>query len=387
MKEKAMKAIGLAALCSVPLVLLTWACGGGEERDPVTQDTLTQGADTLTLAVTDTVGLEMGDSSYVFGMIMEVAHGGGGEIAVLDMQRSCVSLYSGDGRFLRNIGTPGPGPGEFQIPVNFAVMSDGSYAVADAIARNISFFDPEGAYQGLMDGFFPTPPMSIEGGPDGSFVGESMAMVMTGEEMTATLDLCRWSDSSEADVVYLSVPMELNIEGGDRATTVQRGPELDFAVGPDGSVFVAELSDTLFFVRGFSPDGQEFMTMNEEVERTPLTQEELDAGSLALSIQITDGEASSNMDRLTDVYPWRNVIASIGVDGDSRIWVEMANTDQPFFRVYDYSGNLLFYAVTDVPFTPVSRPSFMIDSGGYLACDRDPLDYPKVFSFRLDEGT
>jgi len=41
--------------------------------------------------------------------------------------------------------------------------------------------------------------------------------------------------------------------------------------------------------------------------------------------------------------------------------------------------------VTDVPFTPVSRPSFMIDAGGFLACDRDPLDYPKIYSFTLSE--
>ncbi|MCD4701596.1 MAG: hypothetical protein K8S24_07040, partial [Candidatus Aegiribacteria sp.] len=82
-------------------------------------------------------------------------------------------------------------------------------------------------------------------------------------------------------------------------------------------------------------------------------------------------------------YPWRNVIASIGVDAEKRIWVEMASTDVPLFMVYDYSGNLLFVAVTDVEFTAVTRPSFMIDAGGILACDRDPMDYPKIYSFQL----
>ncbi|MBN2609486.1 MAG: hypothetical protein JXA64_10270 [Candidatus Fermentibacteraceae bacterium] len=360
------------------------ACGGGEDMEAQSEGAVAV-SDTLVLAVRDTIGLEMGDSSYVFGMIMEAGHGLDGEITVLDMQRSCLSVYSPDGLFLRNIGTPGPGPGEFQIPVNFAVMTDGGYAVADAIGRNISFFSPEGEYLRMMSGFFPTPPMSIQGGPDGSLVGESMAMMLMGQDVTASVDICRWSDSAEADVVYLSVPMELNIQEGGGATTVERNPEIDFAVGPDGSVFVAELSDTLFSVRGFSPEGEEILTMVEETERTPMTQDELDAGSLSLSIRIIDGEASSNMDRVEDVYPWRNVIASIGVDAESRIWVEMANEDHPVFRVYDYSGNLLFYAVTDVPFTPVSRPSFMIDAGGFLACDRDPLDYPKIFSFTLAE--
>lgn len=364
------------------LAILSVACGGGRE-DAARAAPGIAGPDTLVLAMKDTIGLEMGDSAYVFGMILEAGHGTGGEIVVLDMQRSCLSIYSPEGDFLRSVGSPGPGPGEFQVPINFAVMSDGGFAVADAMAGNISFFGPDGEYTRMMDGFFPMPPMSIEGGPDGSLVGQSMAMVMTDREMHSSMEICRWSDSTEADLVYFSTPIDLDLHGGGRATTARRGPQVDFAVGPEGSVFIAELSDTLFSVRGYSPDGEEFLFIEETVERTPLTQEEIDAGSLSLSITVTDGEASSDMERVHDVYPWRNVIESIGVDGEGRIWVEMGNTDRPFFRVYDNSGELLFLAVTDFPFTPVTRPSFTVDGSGILACDRDPMDYPKVYTFRM----
>jgi hypothetical protein len=208
-----------------------------------------------------------------------------------------------------------------------------------------------------------------------------MNMIMT-DRMEATLDICRWSDSSKADFVYYSKSLDLNLEGEGQAS-IQRGPEYSFAVGPDGSVFLAEVSDTLFSLRGFSPTGEEFLTKEEEVDRTPLSQEELDAGALAMSITVSNGEASADMNRTNDVYPYRNVISSIGVDAQSRIWVEMGNEDFPLFRVYDYEGNLLFYAVTDVPFTPVTRPTFVVDSGGFLACDVDPMDYPKVYVFSL----
>lgn len=382
-----MKTRDSAASIAMAVLLAGMACGEGERREAGTESSSPVETDTLVLALADTIGVEMGDSAYVFGMIMEAGHSSSGEIVVLDMQRACLSVYSADGVFLRNIGAPGPGPGEFQFPMNFALMSDGGFAVSDAIARNISFFDPNGNYTGMMQGFFPTPPMNIEGGPDDTFVGESMLMVMMDQEMEASLKVSRWSDSTEADLTYYSRPMDLNLGGDGGQATVQRGPEIDFAVGPDGSVFVAEISDTLFSVKGFGPDGQEFLSMVEPFDRTPISQEELDAGSLSLSIQIVDGEASSSVDRDPDVYPYRNVISSIGVDGESRVWVEMGNGDSPLFRVYDYSGNLLFHAVTDVPFTPVTRPDFMIDAGGYLACDRDPLDYPKVFTFRLEEGS
>lgn len=366
----------------IPLAVMVAACGGGREDAAGTARAIAC-PDTLVLAMKDTIGMEMGDSAYVFGMILEAGHGMGGEILVLDTQRSCLSIYSPEGDFLRNVGSPGPGPGEFQVPINFAVMSDGGFAVADALAGNISFFGPDGEYTGMMDGFFPMPPLFIEGGPDGSLVGQSTAMVMTDQEMHASMEICRLSDSTEADLVYFSTPIDLELQRGGRATTARRGPQFDFAVGPEGNVFIAEISDTLFSVRGCSPGGEEFMFIEETVERTPLTQEEIDAGSLSLSITVTDGEANSDMERVSDIYPWRDVIKSIGVDGEGRIWVEMGNTDRPLFRVYDKSGKLLFLAVTDFPFTPVTRPTFTVDGSGILACDRDPVDYPKVYTFTM----
>ena len=373
-----------AFIVLVSTVTINSGCGTDADSDiPVDiSDSVT--VDTLIIAITDTIGVEMGDSSYVFGMLMEVAYGAAGEIIALDMNRSSLSIFSSDGEYIGSIGSPGPGPGEFLIPINFAIMSDGGIAVADAVARNISFFDEDGTFQGILDDFFPTPPLSIEGCPDGTFIGQSMSMVMVGETLDASLQLGKYADSTEAYVTYFSKPMEMEFSGGGRSQS-QRGPEIDFAVGPDGSVFVAEISDTLFAVNGYSADGEEFLSIIEDTERTPLTREEIDAGSLSLSISIINGEASAGMDRVEDVYPWRNVIASIGVDEEKRIWVEMACTDAPVFRVYDYSGTLLFIAVTNVVFTPLTRPSFRINAGGILACDRDPMDYPKIYLFQLLE--
>ena len=358
------------------------SCGGGEAPAGG------QGGvdvDTLVVAVRDTIGLETGDSTYVFGMLTEVAHGSSGEIAVLDLTRAFLSVYSPAGEFLYAVGSPGPGPGEFQIPIDFAVMSDGGYAVADAAARSISFFSPDGGFRDAMQGFFPTPPMVIEGSPGGTFVGQAFAMEITEEGVEAFVEVSRWSDSTAADLVYESLPMALSMEGEGRVTSAGREPEVDFAVGPDGSVFIAEISDTLFSVRGFTPEGELFLDLREEPERVPLTTEELEAGSLALSIRVSDGETVADMSRSEDVYPWRNVIASVGVDSLERIWVEMQNEDRPVFRVYDYDGNLLFYAVTDPPFSPLTRPYFTVDRGGIVACDRDPVDYPKVYVCELQD--
>ncbi len=79
------------------------------------------------------------------------------------------------------------------------------------------------------------------------------------------------------------------------------------------------------------------------------------------------------------------MIGSIGVDSKSRIWVELACDDLTVFHVYDYSGKLLFIAVTDVEFTPVTRPTFRVDAGGVFAYYQDPMDYSKIYLFELVE--
>jgi len=356
-------------------------CGGTGSGDG-TGDAV---VDTLILEVTDTIGVEEGDSCYVFGMILKAAHGPDGSLLVLDMNRTRLSRYSPDGTFLGTIGAPGPGPGEFQMPMDFAVLTDGGIAVSDVISQTISRFDGSGAYLDQTGDFFPSAPMRIEGGPGGCLIGQHMPIEITGDRVTASVTIARWpADSSTADLTYFSLPMEMESAGGG-VVTGESFPELDLATGPDGSVYVVEISDSLFSLLGFDASGAPTLSISEPMDRVPLTREEIDAGALGITVTISDGEASAGMERMENTDMWRNIVASVGVDSLGRIWVEMACYDQPLFRVYDSSGTLLFVAVPDRDFPQVGRPAFRVDAGGILAYDRDPSDWPKIYQLRLAE--
>ena len=308
----------LIAVLYLTVFAMATGCGGPAEDPelPVGAAGEPAAVDTLVITVTDTIGVEMGDSAYVFGMLMRAGHDADGNIIALDLHAARLSVFDPEGAFVRYIGAPGPGPGEFQVPIDFVAFPEGGVAVTDAISRVISYFDAEGTYTGMLDGFFPTPPMSIEGLAGGGIVGQHMPMLITGDQAEMSMNLSRWTDDPEPDITYLSIPMELDFTGG--GAEIQRGPEIDFAVGPDGSVFVAEISDTVFAVTGFTPEGEEFLALHREMERVPMTQEEIDAGGLGLSIMIENGSASSDMNRLENTYPWRNMINSIGIDSESR---------------------------------------------------------------------
>ncbi len=381
-----MRLIHSAFLVLVLSVVVVAGCGEQPVEDSAEAPS-SSSPDTLHLAVTDTIGVDMGDSSYVFALLIEAGYSPDGRIMALDAQKCCVSVYSPDGSHLYDIGRNGAGPGEFQFPLSMAILSDGGLAVSDVLNAGLSFFDADGGYSEQLTGFVMGPPSSICPGPNGSFYGELMTMNMEDGEMEGSLDVARWDslESPEPSAIYVSLPISIHAAGEEASVT--RTVSVDFAVDEEGNLFIAEVSDTLFNITGYSPDGETILQLFEAHERVSKSQEELDAGDLGLSVTISDGCASASSFRSDDVYQWRNIIESIGVDGQGRIWVEMGDLEQPTFRIYDYSGELVAVAEVDADFGRIGTPTFSISPWGMLAYDRDPLDWPKIYLLDILEDT
>ena len=213
-----------------------------------------------------------------------------------------------------------------------------------------------------------------------------MTMTFTEETVEGSQDLVRWNDltSTEPSLTYLSFPIDLTVTE-DQGTEVRAGPTIDYAVGPDGNIAIVETSDTLFSLRLLDPEGTELMALYEERERVPMTQEEIDAGALGLSLMITEGTASASTNRIENIYPYRNIINSVGIDAEERIWIEFGYGDKPFFQVFDYSGELLFTVLLDADFDNLNRLSFGRKPGIFSG---DSLDRQvNICILRLSSGS
>ena len=71
-----------------------------------------------------------------------------GDIYVSDgYQNACVHKFDPDGRHLMSWGTPGTGPGEFNLPHNICCDPDGWVYVADRENSRVQIFDGEGRYE------------------------------------------------------------------------------------------------------------------------------------------------------------------------------------------------------------------------------------------------
>ena len=170
-------------------------------------------------------GMSLGDGTRVSGL------GSGG---------TRVLVFDASGNFLREFGTSGEGPGEFNMPAGFAVLRDGTTIVSDFGHRAYQLFDANGRFLRMVRG-------SAGGGPGGVarnlladprgnavFTGSfarGIAMIgdagpptsrpitrlgLAGEEVQTETVVQAWlPPRAETD---LKLPGNISIPGGDRAT-------------------------------------------------------------------------------------------------------------------------------------------------------------------------
>ncbi len=84
------------------------------------------------------------DDEVLFGVISRVCVGESGEIYALDSQLREVQVYSADGEYLRSIGGPGEGPGEFSNSGDMFYGIGGRIGVLQAFPGKIIQLQPDG---------------------------------------------------------------------------------------------------------------------------------------------------------------------------------------------------------------------------------------------------
>ena len=93
-----------------------------------------------------TLGVEEGDEHYMFGSQVLLNTDDEGNIYVTDGDRKIVNKYDASGSFLRSIGRPGQGPGEFQDISEVRFDIEGNIYLNDVRSQRISFLSKDGQY-------------------------------------------------------------------------------------------------------------------------------------------------------------------------------------------------------------------------------------------------
>jgi len=372
-------------------LILMIACGAQESPSeevvdkPITtiEEFVLPDADVY-LIITDPIGIELGDSNYVFGQIAGINITPAGQIAVLDMQKNSISLFTPEGEFIERIGQQGSGPGEFLLPRGMDFFPDGGLVVSDAMAGKLIYFNSDLEYESDLAGFFPSPPFSIWGLEGGAIVGMKPDYLQNEEGMFMGFTVARWEKGqTEPTVVYHS---SMSPFDPSNLSSIQ-DDFIIFGVAPEGIVFTTSLSTEVYEFIAWSPEGEELFTVtDEDFVRARKTQEEIDLeAEIVNKAMVQQGMPESMANWEPD--PYREAIkeeSGFGIDQLGRLWVGNGTTTTPSFNVYDMEGNLLFTAALDAGERACTW-SVVIEEDKFIAFDADPELYPQVFIGNLPE--
>jgi len=310
-----------------------------------------------------------GDERTQFYRVRDIAADPRGNIYVDDMSNGRVQVFDPHGAFLRSIGRPGQGPGEFDYPTLIRLGGrDGRLHVMDRFQR-INLFDGQGVYvrsivpeRGFVDYF----PDAADG-----FV----AVMRTGsdEELTSYHSLSRVNGEGKSQSVLAEFPYTIHMErraGGTLA--VSTGYELSLHAAPlPGSAIVYGYSEDYELVI-LGPDDRKALVIRKDERRPEFTSKEKTGfGKIPLPKLkpyffgiLTDPEGR--------IYVQRNMNT-----GGKRGYGPIATEDK-LFDVFSGEGRFLFRTALP-PNTRVIRGDFIYT---FYVDEEQGLEYVQRFRIK-----
>ncbi len=366
-----------AAALAFAASLMVQGCGGGGAEEPAG---VTPDVPHLRLEVTDTVGVELGDSCYVFGTVTDAGRTPGGGVVVLDQAAMRIRLYGPDGAHVVSVGSRGSGPGELQMPRAMTVLGDGGIAVSDVMGGELELYDDSLGWARAVTGFFPRPPVELCASGDSSVVGMLPAFDREAGMMGYSIALLE--GSAEPSVVYLEEMLTF-----DPSLIGPMGEERRprFTTGPDGRVAVSRPGTRRMVVSVFDREGSLLFELDEAVTPVEKTEEELaleetEFEEFASRMQ---GRGRFGAGLSFDPEELRPAVGGLGCDSLGRTWVRMGGVRHPCWRVYDDRGELVLTASLELDDPDIDRMEVGITPHGAVAWVPDPSTWPRLLLLDL----
>lgn len=331
-----------------------------------------------TLAVVDSVGVELEDSAYVFGAILGLEFMPGGGFAVLDRVSRNVRLYDGRGVHQTTIAGSGSGPGEIVQPYGLFVWSSGDIGIMDPYRGGLQKFTAEGEYLGTVIDVTRNVPLNPRMIGDSGYVAYRTRINPDGDNAAVETFLGYFPMTWEPSHKYLSrtVPLDLNRMAD---FFLEQFFYSFWAVDRvNGLVYAAPFDEGEYRILAFPLEGGEPEVIEMETSPVPRTDAEIEMERAFVAEYLTaaeGGEAPYSMD--CEPWPYRLPISGMEVDDTGKLWVLRGDRDEVIFDVWDRSGTRLAECL--LPGLERGDLNFRIRGERMLIYRENPPDYQKIY--------
>jgi hypothetical protein len=332
-----------------------------------------------TLFISDTIGVEFGDSLYMFGAIEGLMYDSNGNIAVLDMSVGNIRIFSSDGECIRTIGRRGNAPGEFQRPLGMILLGNGQLAVMDPWGEGLTAINPDYSREGVLLDIHSNVHMGMCA-VDSMDIVALRVLESSSDEPGIPMLIGRYSLTMEPSVTYWYE--EYSISSLEELSGVMR----DFsnlywtADRNTGDVFIAPYEDNHYVVYRYAPDGSLTGTIEMELDMISKTEQEIADEATYLRARLT---TLNGRDMGFDIepYPFRRSITGLGVSEEGNLWVRRGTEDDAVLDLWTPEGELLQSYI--IPGASLSW-EFTFCPEGILAYDENPDYFQRIYIITME---
>lgn len=359
-KRDKMNRLLVTGIC---LSALLAGCGG--EEIPLAEES---SLSVDTMQVNCVIGEIMGDSNYVFGEIASALPTAGGGVAVLDVYGCDISFFDSSGTFIRSIGAKGEGPGEFLLPLDFAILEDGRIAVVDLVNRRIDILSEEGELLNSLETSGAMLPFKMSAVADSSFMIYYYSTRPAGDSFDMGFNLEIWNTSGLQEEIW---SWRSEYTGSDFAFS----PGYISYCSGYGSICYAEMSNNEFFIDCLNL--LEGTSHSISADAVALDTDSTDAGYIEPKVYVNYSIDDSVIDLESEPLHYRPQVAAMGFDSDGRLWVRRGTTNEEDWLIFnsegEFTGNGTFTGIYED-----SRLEYVINKHGTVAWAPFTDDCPRV---------
>ncbi len=326
---------------------------------------------TIQLIVTDTIGVELGDSCYVFGYAADAARTDS-IIFVLDMSRAQLRKYTPEGEYAGYIGGKGDGPGELSYPQWMELLPDGSVIIQDI--TDLGLYDRQGNWQNhifIHSGNWPSQ-HTITGTTSFAvrwheFISEPSHTL---RQFISTYDL-----NGDFLTEFMTDSISIPVEPEDNNDALNRMLFSHYFAGDmNGNLYVVQRHTPEYRIFCNTAEGVAFDTLSLDLPAVEKTEYEISLEKQYIEEYLTGMGTSNVMQWIYEPHSWKDPIAGIWLGWEGNLWVLRGVEENPVFDVWSIpEGDYLYRAELNVEIPPTEFLTFYINPycKGFLAVHED----------------
>jgi len=196
---------------------------------------------------------------------------GEGGVFALDFKEQKIKVFDKSGKYLRQIGKPGQGPGELGMASGIQFLADGTLVVEDATNRRLAYFKPDGEFIRNIStsGMLALVNILMDG--QGNFIGRAMGITEGNAKMF--FEIKKFDADLKPLFTLDKIEFPVPIPGsGTKLNILDMISAYQFS--PAGNIYYGRNAD--YEIKVYSPEGKPVRAIQKEYERVKVTPADID---------------------------------------------------------------------------------------------------------------